>query len=276
MATHTKTSVKIVLTAIVCLWTATAAADESAQASKSSKPSRETYFESFDHGSGGWGKGRRYPLTIFDGVAYTYGPWWVDANHAPPGAGYLNILLWIYTNRKVMEDSVGWFKSKGFGLPHKSVSENRFITNNQSTDFTNARLTVRMRGDIDLKGTNLYLHLQGSNGKTTANYILKGQPLTVNRDWTEQTVTLTPDPDQWLCIGARHDMTDEYGCFPIDELLSDVSVNIIFVLFPVNVVPVENIPDKHKLRAVADYHVNQEFLPKGVVMCDWVKIEYPE
>ena len=109
-----------------------------------------------------------------------------------------------------------------------------------------------------------------------ANYVLTGQPFEITREWSEQTVTLTPDPSQWVCLGVRHDMTDTIGCFPVDELLCDVNIDIIFVLFPLNVVPVENVKDKNKFRAVADYHVDQSFLPKGVVMFDWIRIEYAD
>ena len=263
----------LIIFLILTLWSTYSISDNTRTQSGAS---RETYFESFDNGQGGWIKGRMFPMTIFDGVAHCYSPWWVDANHAPPGGGYLNLIMWTYTNEKFMTESLDWFKSKGVRPPYTSAFDSKFIANNHSTDLTNTRLSVRMRGEIDLKGTQLYLLVQGKNDKTTANYIFKGQPFIINREWTEQTVTLTPDPSQWLCIGARHDMTDEYGCFPIDELLSDVNVDIIFVLFPVNVVPVEKVADKNKLRAVEDYHVDQSFLPKGVIMFDWIKIEYPE
>ena len=48
---------------------------------------RPTYIETFDDGPGGWYGGRKFELPVWDGVAYCYGPWWTDANHAPPGAG---------------------------------------------------------------------------------------------------------------------------------------------------------------------------------------------
>ena len=48
-------------------------------------------------GPGGWISNRRDPLPIFDGVAYLFGPWYLDSHHAPPGAGYLNMLMYLYT-----------------------------------------------------------------------------------------------------------------------------------------------------------------------------------
>src|SRR5258706_16071888 len=77
-----------------------------ASAAPSSKPmpaNRHMYLETFDHGPGGWSSDRRYALTVWDGVAYCYSPWWVDANHAPPGAGYLHLLLWMHTDRRNYE-----------------------------------------------------------------------------------------------------------------------------------------------------------------------------
>ena len=58
------------------------------RASETGKPVRRTYVETFDDGPGGWYGGRKFALPVWDGVAYCYSPWWVDANHAPPGAGW--------------------------------------------------------------------------------------------------------------------------------------------------------------------------------------------
>src|SRR6188768_4142229 len=71
--------------------------------SGSNRPKREAYLETFDHGPGGWYADRRYALRVWDGVAYCYSPWWVDANHAPPGAGYLHLVLWMHTDKRNYE-----------------------------------------------------------------------------------------------------------------------------------------------------------------------------
>src|SRR2546423_295269 len=34
-------------------------------------------------GPGGWYSNRQDPLRVWDGNAYCYSPWWLDANHAP-------------------------------------------------------------------------------------------------------------------------------------------------------------------------------------------------
>ena len=225
------------------------------------KTCRETYFESFDKDGGGWLRGRLYPMTIWDGVAYSYSPWFLDPWHAPPGAGYLHLLMWIHTDaRRVHQYYPGY-------------PGNKFVAQNQSTDFTDAKLTVRLRGEIDLQGSQMLLLVQADNGEMRANYVLTSQPFHITPQWSEQTITLTAKPGQWLCLGARHDRPD-YGCYDIAEVLRDVNVDIIFVLFPLKVVPIEDVAEPHRLRAGVDYHVEQKFLPKGVVMFDWVKIEY--
>jgi len=234
----------------------------------SPKPSRETYFESFDDKyGGGWVRGRRWPMTIWDGVAYSYSPWWLDANHAPPGAGYLHLVLWTLTSSRIEKEPVIFPGYPG----------SKFIARNQSTDLTNAKLTVRLRGEVDMQGSQMLVLVQAENkNNVRANYVLTGHPFKITPEWSEQTVTLSPDPNQWLCLGSRYDLTKTYDCYDVAEVLADVNVDIIFVLFPIQMVPVEDIVEPHKLFAGRDFHVAQEFLPKGIVMFDWVRIEYPQ
>ena len=130
---------------------------------------------------------------------------------------------------------------------------------------------------IPTKEAELLLLVQAQTDKTTVNSALTGQPFKITREWSEQTVTLAPDPAQWTCLGARHDMRDEYGCDDIDKVLADVNFDIIFILFPLKVVPAGvDIDDINIPRAVKDYPVDQQYLPKGLIMFDTVKIEYPD
>jgi hypothetical protein len=234
-------------------------------------PLRRTYIETFDRGPGGWYADRYFSLPVWDGVAYCYSPWWLDANHAPPGAGYLHLLLWLDTNKSNYEGKEDIIKS----MPYVG---NRFAEGGYSRDFTNVRLTVRMRGEADLKGAQILILVQAKTAKTTPNMVLSGQPLKLTKDWSEQTVTLKPDPKEWTCLGSRHDMTDEYGCDDIATVLKDVNEDIIFVLFPVKAVPASpeiTGPEIDRLRAVKDYPVLQDALPKGLIMFDTIRIEYP-
>lgn len=227
------------------------------------------YVETFDNGPGGWYADRRFALPVWDGVAHCYSPWWTDANHAPPGAGYLHILLWIYTNKAHYEEDSEYNRL----LPYRG---SRFAEEGYSRNLTNAKLTVRLRGDGDFKGAEMLFLAQAKTDKTTANFVLTAQPFKITRDWSEQTVMLVPDSKQWTCLGARHDMQNDYGCDDIEKVLADVNLDIIFVLFPLKVVPAGvEIEDINTPRAVQDYPVDQQHLPKGLIMFDTIRIEYP-
>ncbi|SRR6266851_1426591 len=229
--------------------------------------SREPYVETFDNGPGGWVANRYHPLPIWDGAAYCFGPWYLDSHHAPPGAGYLHMLMYLHTNVRRVNPTVG--------------RNNRFVERNQSTDLTNAKLTVRLRGEMDLQGAQLLLLAQAATQATTANFVLSGQPFRITHDWSEQTVRLAPDPAEWTCLGARESMKHRYGCADIAAVLKDVNVDLIFVLFPLKVVPIGDVKEPHKLRAGQDYpdepsyQVQEKYLPKGIVMFDSVRIDYP-
>jgi hypothetical protein len=227
---------------------------------------RSPYVETFDKGPGGWISNRYHPLPLFDGVAHLFGPWYLDSHHAPPGAGYLNMLMYLYTKKSSHNERIG--------------GENKFARANYSTDFRNARVSLRLRGEIDLQGAQMVMLVQSRTRKTTANFVLTGQPFRINKSWTEQTVTLAPDPRQWTCLGSRESKSDQYGCDDIETVLRDVNLDIMFVLFPLNVVPVKPVAEPHTLRAGQDYpeepsyEVWQKYLPKGLIMVDTVKIEY--
>jgi hypothetical protein len=65
-------------------------------------------------------------LEIIDGAAASFSPWWVDYNHAPPGAGYLHLVFTLC--------------SRGpFGEALKEMGEdNRFVAGGFPTNFTDA------------------------------------------------------------------------------------------------------------------------------------------
>jgi len=218
---------------------------------------RAVFIEDFDDNSLKWiaydpAGNVRQPL-IFDSVLYSFSPWWVDYNHAPPGAGYLHILAGLHTH-----DTSKWITEKKMPV-----------------DFTNARVTLRMRGELAQKGSQMLILLQAKNEATTANFVLTSQPFNVTQQWSEQTITLSADPSQWVCLGSRADRTETYGCFDVADALKNMNVDFIFVLFPLNIEPIEPVADKHLRRAGSQYHVKQELLPDGIVMIDWVKMEFP-
>jgi hypothetical protein len=246
------------------------------------------YVETFDGGGGGWfawvpaaempspSDESTIPPVIRDGALVTSSPWFVDSNHASPGAGYLHLLAFLLTKAENVP-AIGW--------------PNRFVEGGYSRDMRNARLTVRLRGEVNLRGAQLVLLAQAAVPGTTANLVLTGQPIEITRDWSEQSITLTPDPVEWTCLGARHDLQNYYGCAEPEEVLRDVNVDLIFILFPLQVVPTTPVADIHRGRphhrvtqaalrqgrpADPGYEVDWSYLPDGHIEFDTVRIDYPE
>ena len=244
--------------------------------------SRAAYIETFDDGPGGWIGDTGLPLPIWDNAAYCYGPWTVDANHAPPGAGYLHLLMYLCTSHDAYTTGLA---SIG--------GTNRFLDGGHSTDLRGARLSVRFRGCIEPTGPlcnnsgfrpqwqpgerpKMVLLAQAKYPHAGPNYVLTGQPLAIEKDWTEQTLTLTDDEDQWTFLGARHDLTQLYSHAPIAEVLANVNLDLIFVLFPLTLKPVGPVDDMHRAWAVKEYAVDSQRLPKGLIMFDSVRIDYAD
>jgi hypothetical protein len=181
-------------------------------------------------------------------------------------------------------------------VARKEYPNNGFVEQNKSTDLTHAKVSARIRGLFDLPdkavggiqkpsrpgevimglhGTQLVVWIQAEVRGVFVNFALTGQPFRVTHDWSEQSVTLTPDPSQWTCARSRHDLTRKYGCADISDVLKDVNVDMYFALFPLTIVPIGDVKLPHQTRAGEAYPVDQQFLPKGILMFDWVKIEYP-
>ncbi len=235
----------------------------------------KTFIETFDNGPCGWigwdGAIGVTPVEIHDSVAVSRGPWWVDANHIePPDGGYLHILFALHT-RHGPDFSKATLDAGG---------PNPYVKGGFPTNLTNAKMTVRLKGDVKLRGAELLLHLQGNvptaeRPMNVVNQELAGQPLKITPDWSEQTLHLVPDQRQWRDLGSRHDRRDKYGKAPIADLLRDVNLNMIFVLAPLDVVPLKPIQgDPHILYAGGEYEVDRSRLPEGCVMFDEIRIEF--
>jgi hypothetical protein len=228
------------------------------------------YKETFDNGPGGWmtwlGHNRPAAPEIVESALVSRGPWGIDSNHAPPGGGYLHLLFILFT---APQPNPG----PRYG---PLMAGNRFIAGGYSTDLRNARLTARLKGEVNLKGARLVLHCQSRIGDKAINFVLAGQPFNITPDWSEQSVFLTPEPEQWLCLGARHDLMNVYGWGAIEDVLRDVNIDIILLLHPLNIVPLT--PENHGVhhrRPEIDYPVDRAYLPEGYVMLDEVRLDYP-
>ena len=247
------------------------------------KTKPKTYIETFDNGPSGWLSWER-PLKpvrpeIRNSAIISRSPWGVDANHAPPGGGYLHLLFILLTNHP-----------PGFSGIYKEVADacrpNRFIEGGFSRDMRNAKVHVRLKGEVNLRGSQLVLLAQGNIAKdmdgkldwsksNTVNQVLTAQPFQITPEWSDQTITLVPDQKQWTQLGGRYDSGYQEG--PIEDLLRDVNYDLIFILFPLDVRPLQPINgDPHILCAGRDYEIDRSRLPEGYVMVDEVRIEYPE
>ena len=231
-----------------------------------------TYVERFDEDCGGWigwisnaaGPAR---LGRRDSAVVSSSPWWIDYNHAPPGGGYLHLLFALQTRPHYKYDDT----------MRRLAGKNRFIEGGFATDFTDARVTLRLRGEVDLRGgAQLVFHAQAKVNERYVNQALVGRPYRITSDWSEQTIELTPDPALWQSLGARHDRADFYGHGDVRDVLADVNGNIILILFPLDVVPAKgHIAEPHCFKAGEDYEVDRARLPSGHVMLDEVRIEFP-
>lgn len=235
-----------------------------------------TYFETFDNGHAGWlgwkaGGGGPLKLDIIHGAMVARSPWGVDFNHAPPGAGYLHLLYVLMTGQTDIPRFVDL------------VGPNRFIADSYPRDFTNAKFTFRLRGDVDLKGSKLVLLAQADEPVpgVRSNHVLSGQPIRVTKEWSEQSITLVPDDRQWTPMGVRKVGADcaTYGNCSIVPALKNVNVDLIVCLFPLDIAPAPGTPPLsaglHDLRAGKDYPVDTSRLPSGEIHLDSVRIEWP-
>lgn len=229
----------------------------------------KVYRESFDSGPAGWwgwisNQGGPKPLEYQTGTVVTRSPWWIDYNHAPPGAGYLHMLACMNTCGPQSE------VIKEVGGP------NGFLAGGFPTNFTGARMTVRLKGELVACGAGLVLLIQGNVEGIVSGWLFTSQPLPVERDWNEGTITLAPDEAQWTPLGARHDRGDMYGVKPLEKVLAHVNTNIMLVLFPLQIAPMGQLAgDPHRLRPERDYPVWRHKLPEGYVAFDDVRIEFP-
>jgi hypothetical protein len=227
-----------------------------------------TYVEDFDDGPGGWMRvidnfAPVAALPIANGIVRCQGPWWVDYNHAPPGGGYLQLLMCLVTKGPSGESI------------REVAGENRFVKAKFPTDFTNARITLRLRGELEAAGTKFSVLIQGSIDGLISGWVLTGQTFEITEDWTEQTVTLAPDPAQWTSIGSRHDRTDTYGEKPLRDILRNVNVNMHLIMFPVKPRPMGRLDgDPHRLRAGRDYPIWPSSIAQGYVEIDRITIAF--
>ena len=227
-----------------------------------------TYSEDFNDGPGGWIKvidnwHVAASLPAHDGALWSYGPWWVDYNHAPPGAGYLQLLACLKTRGPIDE------------VTREVGGTNRFVAGAFPKDFTNAKITVRIRGELEPADAHVCLLIQGMDAGICSGWALTAQPIAVQSKYVETTLVAVPDARQWTPLGARHDRQDYYGVRPLETILKNVDVNIYLVLFPVHPKPMGPIVgDPHLKRAGRDYPIWPSSITQGYVVIDRIQIDF--
>ena len=88
---------------------------------------------------------------------------WIYYNHAPPGTGYMHLLYALYTRGAASEHQ------------REVAGENRFIKGDFPTDFRDASITVRLKGELEAKGTQLVLLCQGLQEGICSGWMLTGR-----------------------------------------------------------------------------------------------------
>lgn len=229
---------------------------------------KRIYEETFDNGTNGWyswisNSAGPKRLERKEGVVTSRSPWWIDYNHAPPGAGYLHMVFCLNSTGPV-------------GEYHREVAgPNKFIDEKFPIDFRGAKLTLKLKGELLERNAKLVLLAQGTKDGITSPWVLTSQPFSITPEWSEQTIDLVNDEAKWTSLGSRHDRTDMYGHVSLDTVLGKVTNNIMLVMFPLDVAPMGPINgDPHILRPDQDYPVWRHRLPEGYINLDTVRIEF--
>lgn len=105
----------------------------------------------------------------------------------------------------------------------EASGENQFTKDGFGVEFTNAQLTLRLKGERKARDTQLYRQFQGVDKRGCTGRILTGQPIKVNSEWSAQRITAFNDGSEWTCLGSRHDRSDFHGRTPLKAVLSDLS-----------------------------------------------------
>ena len=109
------------------------------------------YLETFDEGPGGWWgwidnfQGPR-TLERAPSAIVTRSPWWIDYNHAPPGAGYLHMLACLTTSGRLTE------------AMRETGGPNGFLAGRFPTNLTGSQASFRIKGEVRQSNAQLPAH----------------------------------------------------------------------------------------------------------------------
>ena len=150
------------------------------------------------------------------------------------------------------------------GGGRQAFHTNQLVKQGFPSDFTDAVLTFRLRGELEMNSCHsaaLYFQIWGTADGVSSGWTLTGQPITVSDEWTDVKVRCVPDEAQWTPMGGRHDRSAPplpypatYGIKPLASVLAGPLQDIMLVLYPLDgVAPMGALPpnaDPHELRPV--------------------------
>lgn len=198
------------------------------------------YTEDFSQGSGGWhfyqlsdtvppsadycGTGTygyaytcQMPMDWSDsGTVESKAPWFVDENHAAPGAGILSLIGWV------------WLNGEYGGIPAATL------------DLRNTELTARIWVDDLVIGDGhlvFWFQTYRSEIGKYQNYALTAYPVERHlRDekWVTVRIHLPKREGAWTCLGAAPWRVETYGCGSVADALADVNYDFGFIVLPVS------------------------------------------
>ena len=148
-------------------------------------------------------------VPIRDGEVILNSPWWLDNNHAPPGAGYLNLLFYNYI------DTI-------------------FSGNKKSLNLEDRTLYLKLRSsNLDLKQSKIFFWFQTKaiNGKYI-NFVYTKVPIHLDEKMKTLEIKFTSNASDWICLGSNERRKDTYDCIDLKDAISDVNIDFGLIIFP--------------------------------------------
>lgn len=167
---------------------------------------------------------------VENGMMILQSPWWLDNNHAPPGAGFLNLLAYTY-----------------MGKPERPADPSSAL------DLTNGLFVASLQtDDLNLRGSQVLFWFQvlSPNGKST-NYALSGSPVLGNSTVPQSGeiyLNLPTDPKMWQCLGSSTSSQDSYDCsVPFEDAIKNVNNDYGLIIMPTVGDPDPNLQPSGKI-----------------------------
>ena len=200
---------------------------------------------------------------------FSSSPWWVDANHAGPGYGYLSLVFFSLLRADYLPEMLF---DPGLSYPN----------------MHDMKIRGELRGyNVDLKGADFVFWFQCHSRKIAknVNYIYTGRTLNheiLNGNVTHFELSIDiADTDRWVCLGSSNEKAQQYGNLPVDELDPVRPIDMGFILAPLDARPVW--PADYRAvsplniiseSVVSVWPLDTDSLPGGTIALFNLEIEY--